>query len=326
MILVDLSHMFFRQFFMNIKNIVVTEQNEFGEHKPTGEINGGFLIHIIYNNLLAFSNKFGGSRENPIVVCCDSKPSWRHAFYVENSKDFPEYKGETYKGDRTKHEEYPWEKIWEALNDGMTALEQFTDIIVLKVDLCEADDIIAVLAQDFGVGDTFVCSSDKDFRQLQNETTHQYDPVKKLIVPPIDVQRYKELHFLTAGDDNIKQVKKGVGIKTAEKMLKELDIILQTNPDIKARYEFNKTLIDFDRIPSEVREAVHVAYSEVLQTNFQNHSPGQLLTFFSKKAMRQMATRIPEFKLQPTGRKFRVPKKEEHLERVETSIVDFFNS
>jgi len=326
MILIDVSHMFFRQFFMNLGNILEFEQDPDDPSKKvcTGEVNEGFLTHLIYNNVLSFSNKFGGSKQNRVVACCDSKPSWRHHWYVENCKNFLEYKGETYKGDRTKSDDYPWPKIWDALNDGLDALEQLSDFTVLRVDLAEADDLIAVLAKEYRkTEDVYVCSSDKDFRQLQSETCHIFDPIKKLIVPPIDVERYKKIHFLVAGDDNIKQVKKGVGEKTAEKMLKELDIILQTNADIRERYEFNRTLIDFDYIPTDLSDEILRVFGE---TSASGHNPTGLLSFFSKKAMRKLAQRIPEFKLPIEGKKFSVPRRQEQSEKVDTSIEDFFNS
>lgn len=327
MILIDASHLFFRQLFMNLNNIVEFEQNDIGEKVPTGEINDGFLIHLIFNNVLSFSSKFGGSKENPVIVCCDSKPSWRHQWYVDNSKNFPEYKGETYKGDRKKDLDIPWDKIWEAFGEGLDALDALTDFIVMKVDLCEADDIIAILAKHRPLpiypGEDYVCSSDKDFRQLQTEKCHIFDPIKKIIIPPIDIERYKQLHFLLAGDDNIKQVKKGVGPKTAEKMLKELDIVLQTNPDIRERYEFNRTLIDFDYIPENLRQDV---FDALANKSTNSHSPGKLLTFFSSKKMRKLATRIPEFALsQKSTKKPRIPTAAVSA-RAETSIEDFFNS
>lgn len=327
MILVDMSHLFFRNFWMSQKDILEFGPcPETGKSKPTGKVNTGYMAHLMFASVLVFAKKFGASESNPLVIAMDSKPSWRHDWYVKNSRDFPEYKIESYKGDRTKDDEIPWDAVWESFEAAVEVLEKNSDFAVVKVDKTEADDIVAVLGKDAGLRgeQVYVCSSDKDFYQLQTENVHIYNPITKIIIPKMDVNRYKQMHILVAGDDNIKAVKPRCGEKTAEKMLPELNTILQTNPDIRARYEFNRTLIDFEYIPDGLQASIRQEY---IDKEHLNHSPTKLLGFFSKYQMRQMAVRIPEFKLR--GKAHIKPKltvvTSTVADKAEASIESFFS-
>jgi 5'-3' exonuclease len=326
MIIVDLSHLFFRNFHIGKNDILEWTEDETGKKSYTGTVNTGYLAHMICASMLMFANKFGASESNPLVIAADSKPSWRHDYYIKHSKKFKEYQTQTYKGDRDKDDEIPWEALWEAFDEIVYVFDKFTDFAVVKVDKAEADDIVAVLARKYGAYEhVYICSSDKDFRQLQTETVHIYDPIRKSILSPIDVDRYKKMHILLAGDDNIKQVKKGAGEKTCEKWINEgLDTILQTNPDIRERYEFNRVLIDFDCIPEDLQNKILHEYEGL--THY-SHSPSKLISYFSKRSMRKMAERLPEFRLQGKAAKptrIRMPS-DTVAKQVDASIEEFFS-
>jgi len=324
MIIIDMSHLFMRNFWMMKKDVVEYRPNEDGISVPTGEINTGYMIMLIYNSILVLTSKFKASKSNEVVLALDSKPSWRNDFYVKNSTKFPEYKNQTYKGDRVKDNTIPWDKLWEAFNEGVDMLDKYSDFKVIKVDLAEADDIIAVLARNAPQDeDVYVCSGDKDFHQLQTEHVHLYDPIKKKIVPPLDIERHKKLHFILAGDDNIKQIKRGVGPKTAEKILNEgLDLYLQTNPEMNDRYKFNQQLIDFDFIPKEVVKEILSVYNGYNKGTFNNI---KLLTFCSKLKMKTMVVKLNRFKLIERDDKYIVSTTKNIKNVVETSIEDFFS-
>ena len=322
-ILIDSTHLFFRNFWMNKNDIVVYAPDENQKSVPTGEINTGYMAHVIYASILVLINKFKASKDNQVYLALDSKPSWRHDYYVEHSKQFPEYNEKTYKGDRNKHDELPFDEIWKSYNIVMENLAQCSDFHVIKVDKAEADDIIAVLAINSINEDVYVCSSDKDFHQLQRENVHIYDPIKKIIIPKIDIERRKQLHFLVAGDDNIKAVKPRCGIKTAEKMLQEgLDDILKSDPEIRARYEFNRTLIDFDYIPEYLVKNIK---ETVYNTKDLCYNGSKLMAFFAKYKMKMMLSRINQFKLKNEQDKFVVPSKSQVSTIVDNSIKAFFS-
>ena len=255
-----------------------------------------YLFHIVATMILNVNNQFGASKQNPVVIACDSKPSWRNSFYVENSKDFPEYLGETYKGDRKPDDSIDWKTIGEISDSLVDAMRNYTDFHVVKVEGCEADDIIAVLAKDClkRKEQCWIVSMDKDFRQLQQEPYISiYDPIKKLIVPKADAKRYLQLHIMTAGDDNIKNIAPRMGNKTAEKILPMITEYLALNPEAKKRYNFNKVLIDFNCIPLELQEKV------LEDWNKEEHSFNalELVKVFRKYKANAVGQRISSFQL-----------------------------
>ena len=64
MILIDANHSIMRTLAMNKDK--VSEQPE-------------FIVHLFINQILAFSNKLGGSKKNRVVICFDSA-SWRKKY------------------------------------------------------------------------------------------------------------------------------------------------------------------------------------------------------------------------------------------------------
>ena len=316
MILVDMSHLLMRNLFMNLKDIY---------NKDTNEYNGGYLAHVVVQNVLSFARDFGASKENPCVICVDAKPSWRHDYYEENCTKFGEYDGMTYKGHRVKDDSIPWDDIYATFESVLNGLAENTDFIVMNVEKAEGDDIIAVLARynEF-VNKTvsYVISSDKDFKQLQTEKIWIYDPIKKLILPEIDREQEIKVKCI-AGDkgDNILAIKKQVGEKTALKMVAELDDILKTNADMRAKYEFNSNLINFDFIPSWLQKDIVMKYKE---QHFNYNATG-VLKFCSEHRLQKLATRVGEFKFKDgwISTKLNTPAKGA-IERADATIEAFF--
>ena len=77
-----------------------------------------------------------------------------------------------------------WTFIFDTLNEIREDLKQHFKYKVIHVDRCEADDVIAVLAnstQEFGKYEpVMIVSSDKDFKQLQlYPTVKQWSPMQK---------------------------------------------------------------------------------------------------------------------------------------------------
>jgi 5'-3' exonuclease len=265
----------------------------------------GLLAHKILNMILDISSQFGSSKQNPLVLAIDSKPTWRKAYYEEHKMKFPEYKGtkddpeawRTYKGNRVKDPTIPWDKIYEMTDDVLEVLRQHSDFHVVTVPETEADDIIAVLAKEcLAQGQTcWVVSSDKDFKQIQNEPYITiYDPMKKVFVPALNTKWYKEVHCMQ-GDtsDNILGIRPRMGEKTAEKLHSTLQQILATDPNARERYEFNSVLIDLDRIPDHLQENIRALWDKE-EHSFNGMS---LLKGLSKYSLNAICERIIEFKL-----------------------------
>ena len=278
MILIDGSHALYRTLAMNKDK--VAEQPE-------------FITHLFINQILSFTTKLGGSKQNRVVVCFDNA-SWRKQYYIENKPK--DYGKETYKGHRVKDESIDWDKIFSLVNQVSEALKLYSDFDIMSVKEAEADDIIAILAKEYGKKETiWIVSSDKDFIQLQQPPRiNIYDPLKQQFKPSIDIELFKQIHIMI-GDksDNIKAIKERLGEKTAAKLVTELPILLQTSPTIRERYEFNKNLIDFDYIPEYISKRILTEYN-----NSQGSFNGlQLIKLFKELKLAQHTENIDKFKL-----------------------------
>jgi len=278
-VIIDSSAILYQQVFINSPEAI----NE----------NPGLFIHTFLERVIFFSKRFGASFYSPLILAIDSKNTWRKEIYPE------------YKGGRVKNEAYDWVKIFSAYGDMLEYLDRCTDFIVVKVDRTEADDIIAVLVRENEKEgkDAFIISHDKDLKQLVTNRTHYYkigfggsgDFVA------IDDKEYLINNHCLLGDkiDNIDQVEKGVGKVTVAKILSEgsegLSNYLDTDASRREKYEFNRTLIDLDRIPLDIQESVKEVYN-TKKGKF-NYDQIELMSLMWKYDLRKHLTNIKDFKV-----------------------------
>lgn len=277
-ILIDVSPMIHRSIHMNREAVIE---------------NPKFICHLVGAMILSSADKFGACKSNPVICAIDGKNNWRKQYYEKNKPDIPEYKDQKYKGKRVKDEAFDWEAIYSNVAELMDSFKLHSDFHVVEIDRAEADDVIAVYARSTDEMVTII-TSDKDMKQCQRKNVVMYDPIKQMFIPEIDVDRFKKLHCMI-GDksDNILAIKARVGEKTAEKLLPELDDMLATNPEVRARYEFNQHLIDFDFIPEEVAKEIQE------QISLQQHSfhAMNLLKCFTKMGLEMLSEKVSKFKL-----------------------------
>jgi 5'-3' exonuclease len=264
----------------------------------TGKIkdNPEFISHLILQSILFNADRLGASKVNPIIMALDS-PSWRHKYYDEHKPDTLDYRNEKYKGHRVKDETIPWDEIFGIYNAVMEGITKYTDFHVMKVPNAEADDIIAVLSDVYkSRGEqVYIVSSDKDFLQLQDEgKVDIYDPLKNQWKPIVDVPKWKKIHTIV-GDksDNILAIKPRTKEATAEKMLKDLDALLQTNHEMKAKWDFNQVMIDFDFIPAEIKNSI----IEHMDKQDHSYNSFELLKILGKYRLNKIAENVGKFKL-----------------------------
>lgn len=310
MILVDGSHCLYRTLLMN-KDQVNSEPS--------------FIAHLFINQILSFSSKLGGSKLNRVVVCFDSS-SWRKKYYVDNRPK--DYGNETYKGNRVKDESIDWDSIFSYVNQVADTLDKYSDFETIRVDEAEADDIIAVLTKEYRDKEPiWIASSDKDFVQLQDTpNVNIYDPLKQKFKPTVDKDFFLKTHIIMGdSSDNIKAIRPGVGEKTAVKLLKELDILLQTNPSMKEKYIFNQNLIDFEFIPCYISERIKEQFNQP-QGKF---NAMELMKAFRTLKLVQHTENINKFKLsdQPVVTKLNSYFKNlEHDKKIASATLDDFFS
>ena len=118
------------------------------------------LRHMMLNSLRMYNKKFR-KEYGQMVLACDSS-SWRKEY-------FPQYKANRRKG--REESDFDWAEAFRIMHLVTDEIRENFPYKVIKMDSCEADDIIGTLVQntqEFGqYEDVMIVSSDKDFLQLQ---------------------------------------------------------------------------------------------------------------------------------------------------------------
>lgn len=267
---------------------------------PKTILDDGGIRHIALNMLLSYKKKFS-QQYGELIICCDSKNTWRADY-------FPYYKLDRKKNREESHVD--WEIIYKALNEIYNELVEFFPYKVIKVDKTEADDVIAVLANhithnnvsDDLFGETeevIIISSDKDFRQLHNNKVKQYSPKLKQIIVETDPNRYLIEHIIR-GDksDSIPNIKSQddiflTGKKQSGITAKFIDEICEKGivpSEFKKNYDRNRKLIDLSLVPEQYSNSIVELYK-----SYKPASKIKLLPYMSNKGLRQLYDKASEF-------------------------------
>lgn len=266
------------------------------------EPDSGFIRHIVFNTIRSINMKFKNEYGPEVVICCDARNYWRKEFY-------PFYKANR-KKTRDKSQ-FDWVKIFEMLNQVKAELCEFSQYKVLEVDGAEADDIIAVLTKEVVQSSILVApkilivSSDKDFLQLQvYHGVNQYSPRdSKFLHADQPLVTLKE--HIIRGDvgDGIPNILSDsdtfVNPNKRQKVLKEAKVQelladpkpLDRNDISPSCWMRNTCLIDFDKIPVEIKEKIITEYVNLVPKG----SKSILLKYFYANRMRAMVDRIQDF-------------------------------
>lgn len=153
------------------------------------------IRHMILNSIRMHVAKHKAQYGSNVVICGDGKKNWRY-------KAFPHYKASR----KTAREDskIDWQDVFRITNMVFDELRDHFPYKVMKLDECEADDIIGVLAyatQEFGQhDDVMIISGDKDFVQLQKfSNISQYSPVQRKMLKT-DNPRKQLLELILKGD------------------------------------------------------------------------------------------------------------------------------
>lgn len=237
-------------------------------------------------------------RPDQVILAADGKDSWRKVY-------FPRYKEDRSK---KRRDDIDWTTLFKEYHKFQNHIKNCIPFKVMHIDRVEGDDIIGVLCQH--LPDTCIVSSnDSDFTQLCSERVRVWNPSKKEFMNcPCGKEEFiTKLCLKGQAKDNIFNVKTpsdypeglrkpGVGDKTVDKILMEgLDTFLDTPQKIKKKYttesgdedeyvkEFtprenydrNRILIDFEKIPSVVKNAVIKKFKD-----YQLPNPEKMYGFF----------------------------------------------
>jgi len=229
------------------------------------------IRHVALSSIKSYKKKYG-KEFGEMVIACDSRSYWRKEY-------FPNYKGMRKKA--REESDLDWQVIFDTLSEIRDDLKEHFPYKVLAVDKCEADDIIAVLAQstqDFGKHEpVMIVSSDKDFKQLhQYDNVKQFSPMlKKQIV--VNKKELKEwlIEHIVKGDtgDGIPNIlsnddvfmkgerQKPVSSKRLSEFFENGFTGCKTDEE-RRNWQRNITLVDFNYIPDNVKDSVMTSFEE----------------------------------------------------------------
>ncbi|MDR3503008.1 MAG: hypothetical protein P4L79_10555 [Legionella sp.] len=257
------------------------------------------IRHMVLNTIRAIKIKFHDFGQ--LVICCDSRHYWR--------KDaFPYYKASR-KKDRDASP-LDWNKIHEYFNQLKSELTEVFPYRVIEVEGAEADDVIGVLAQEYGkdfcMGEQIlICSEDKDFKQLHRfANVKQYGPIFKkdfIVVEDPDLFLKEQIIRGDRGDGIpnilspansivIGKRQKSVMSKNLQEWVKKEPIDF-CDPNMLARYIQNRQLIDLTYIPENIK--IKIVESYKVQ---ENKKCGNLFQYFMDNSLRLHMENIRDFK------------------------------
>lgn len=192
---------------------------------------------------------------------CSRESIWRYKLY-------PAYKGtrdervDSFNGEIFKH-------TYEVLFPRLRKKYGFQEMMHPHL---EADDIIAISVKVATAvpraGGITIITNDNDYVQLYKHGVEIINLQKKSLRDRVDnVDTYIDYKVIV-GDksDNIPSIAKKVGDKTAKKMIEDPAMFekVMGGEGVRDRYELNRTLIDFERIPVAYRKDVEACFRGLL--------------------------------------------------------------
>jgi hypothetical protein len=273
------------------------------EHGPDTDMS--IIKNYFFGELLNIKKKF--SEFGEVVVACDSPNSWRKQYY-------PYYKINR-KTDRAKLP-FDWDLCMAAITQIQDDLRGYFPYKVLKVESCEADDIVAVVCKHVtGFNDglqrnsdpIMIVSADQDFLQLQTiKGVQQWSTnTKKLLVERNpDKFLFDKILKGDSGDGVVNilsaddAIANGVRQKpiTAARIEKWTEHFVNTggelHPELSIEnYTRNKTLVDLlNCIPEELCSKIKQQFDE-----YQVPSKLKLQSFFISNRMKEFHSELQYF-------------------------------
>ena len=271
----------------------------FSQDRPA-EIEEGLIRHMILNSLRRYNLKFRKDY-GQMVIACDSS-SWRKETY-------PQYKAKR----KTTRDESPldWGHLFTLINGVRDEIKENMHYPVVTVDRAEADDIIAELVestQEFGKCEpVMIVSSDKDFFQLQQySNVKQFSPMKRDFIKVDDAAFYKFEHICRGdssdGVPNVLSVDESFteGIRQKPMRAKKIQEWYTANGDSQLmdmmgqdtyrNYCRNKSVIDFDYIPEDIKTDINNKYNQQTDKNKRG-----VLTYLIEKRCNMLIDSVADF-------------------------------
>jgi len=260
------------------------------------DIQEDMVRHMILNSIRMYRSKFK-EKYGEVVIAGDAGNNWRYSA-------FPQYKAARKKN--RKESKLDWQEIFRIINLVWEELSENFPYKTIKVDRCEADDIIGVLAhntQEFGKHeDVMIISADKDFAQLQKfNNISQFSPMTKKFIKE-EHPRKQLLELILKGDtsDGVPNVLSGDNVfvdGSRQTPLRKPVIEALMNdpssqgPEVLRNMQRNRELIDLESTPQELKEEIIYRFEE--QDKWSNR--GKVFPFLVEKRCRRLIDDIGDF-------------------------------
>jgi len=271
--------------FIDIHNLVYRTL-AIASMKVPDDLEFNYWKHLFVNNIFSSIRQFEPSK---VIFAFDGRKLWRKDIYKQYKEGRKEARDKS---------TIDFASFWKVLDTFMPDMRNsFSNMYFLKMDECEADDIIAILTKEkFKNSEKVtIISTDKDFIQLLNmRNVNLYNPIKKANVQSINPVKDLQIKILM-GDksDNIPSVRKGTGPKKALSIIQEgLDNYLDSCEDVKKAYERNRSIIDFNLIPQRIKDVVLGGYDGY---NITDYNGTKMWQFLLKNNLAKLADDLNHF-------------------------------
>jgi 5'-3' exonuclease len=234
-----------------------------------------------------------------MVIATDSS-NWRR-------DAFPQYKFK--RRDGRDESTLDWSEIFRIINLVFEEIGDNLPYKTLKIDGCEADDIIGTLVentQEFGQHDeVMIVSADKDFIQLQKyNNVRQFSPMTKKFIQDPNPRRYLFDQILKGdssdGVPNIFSPDNTFvdGIRQSPMTKKKMDMYFENAENLQGvmetehyrNYCRNKKMIDLSETPQELKDAIINRYDNQKVTH-----KSKVLNYLIKKRCKLLIESVEEF-------------------------------
>jgi len=244
------------------------------------------IRHMILNSLRMYRTRYK-DEYGELVLAVDASNNWRR-------KAFPQYKANRKKG--RDESTFDWNEAFRILNEVREEIAENFPYRVVRIDGCEADDVIGTLVtmnpdhnNDFNPQKVMIVSSDRDFLQLQRfKNVKQFSPLLKKELSVDNPRVYLQNHIIRGdkgdgvpnilSDDNVFVE----GFRQKPMSQKKVDAIIEDLEEGELLYAAswyrnycrNKKLIDLTETPEDLRKQII--------NNFMDQDPASLHSKKSK--------------------------------------------
>ena len=260
------------------------------------DIDENLIRHMILNSIRMYRTKFK-DKYGEIVIAGDAGNNWRY-------KAFPQYKASRKKN--RKDSKMDWNEVFRVTNMVWDELGEYFPYKTIKVDGCEADDVIGVLVentQEFGNHEeVMIVSADKDFAQLQKyNNVSQFSPMTKKYIK-VEHPRKQLLELILKGDtsDGVPNVLSSDNVfvdGSRQTPLRRpiMEALMEDpssqGPEIKRNVERNMRLISLEFTPEELKKEIIYTYDN--QDKTQNKS--KVFNYLVEKRCRRLLEDVKDF-------------------------------